>query len=420
MRRARRSITALALLAGLGGAALWRALPGGVATIVVALPGTPASVLALDPVSGRGFVPLDPPIWSGFVPPTGRAGLQAALVDVRSRRLLRSVDAGTTILALASDSGSRRLYLLDTAGGGSIPWIDMATGLRGGSLTAGPGIPLAMVVDARAGHLLVQMDAGGAFRTLTFDSHSGRILAVRADSRPEDFWNPVVDEATHRAFFSVSGLVGAIYSIGAVRVLDTRTGRPVATTRLSGAVSALAIDPLAGKVAAVAGTTLTLLDSSTGLPARTASVPPGTALLTMDPRTGHTFVVGGDGQLTIIDTRSGAVLAHARVGAVPRAIAVDRPRHHVLVVVADYVRRTAVLQVLDSRTGRPRRSLPIPLFPRAIGIDEVTGKVLIAGIVIERRDPWAWLPDWARHLPLFPAAPPPRDGSGAIIILDPG
>ena len=397
------------MLVGLGGAALWHALPGGAATIVVALPGTPASVLALDPATGSGFVPL-----------TGQVRWQVALVNVRSGRLLRSVDAGTTILALASDSGSRRLYLLDTAGGGSIPWIDMATGLRGGSLAAGPGIPLAMVVDARAGHLLVQMDAGGIFRTVTFDSHSGRILATRTDSRPEDFWNPVVDEATHNAFFSVSGLVGAIYSIGAVRVLDTRTSLPVATTRLSGAVSALAIDPLAGRVAAVAGTTLTLLDSRTGLPARIVSVPPGTALLTMDPRTGHTFVVAGDGQLTIVDTRSGAVLAHGTLGAVPRAIALDSLRHRVLVVVADYARNAAVLQLLDSRTGRPRRSLPIPLFPRALGIDEATGKVLIAGIAIERRDPWAWLPDWARHLPPFHASPPPRDGTGAIIILDPG
>lgn len=397
------------MLVGLGGAALWHALPGGAATIVVALPGTPASVLALDPATGSGFVPL-----------TGQVRWQVALVNVRSGRLLRSVDAGTTILALASDSGSRRIYLLDIAGGGSIPWIDMATGLRGGSLAAGPGIPLAMVVDARAGHLLVQMDAGGIFRTVTFDSHSGRILATRTDSRPEDFWNPVVDEATHNAFFSVSGLVGAIYSIGAVRVLDTRTSLPVATTRLSGAVSALAIDPLAGRVAAVAGTTLTLLDSRTGLPARIVSVPPGTALLTMDPRTGHTFVVAGDGQLTIVDTRSGAVLAHGTLGAVPRAIALDSLRHRVLVVVADYARNAAVLQLLDSRTGRLRRSLPIPLFPRALGIDEATGKVLIAGIAIERRDPWAWLPDWARHLPPFPASPPPRDGTGAIIILDPG
>ena|GEM_PF-4596479 len=393
----------------MGGTALVRALPGGAAA-VLALPGTPASVLALDPLTGRGFVPA-----------TGPGGrMRIASVDVRSGRLLRSVDAGTTILALATDSGSRRLYLLDTAGGGSIPWIDMATGLAGGSLDVGPGIPLAMVADARAGRLLVQVDAGGTFQTVTFDSHSGRILAARADSGPEDFWNPVVDEATHRAFFSVSGLVGAIYSIGAVRVLDTRTGQPLATTRLSGAVSALAIDPLAGRVAAVAGTTLTLLDSRTGLPARTASLPPGTALLIMDPRTGHTFVVAGDGQLTIVDTRSGAVLAHASVGAVSRAIAMDRPRHRVLVVVADYVRRTAVLQVLDSRTGRLHRSLPIPLFPRALGIDEATGKVLIAGIVIERRDPWAWLPDWARHLPPFPASPPPRNGTGAIIILDPG
>ena len=105
--------------------------------------------------------------------------------------------------------------------------------------------------------------------------------------------------------------------------------------------SVLAVDPLAGHafVATEGDDTITMLDAGSGAVVRTTPVGLVPVALATDPRTAHVFTGGPAepggalgpgresrpvaGRVSMLDTRSGALLCTVRVETAPMALAMD-------------------------------------------------------------------------------------------------
>jgi YVTN family beta-propeller protein len=92
-------------------------------------------------------------------------------------------------------------------------------------------------------------------------------------------------------------------------------------------------------------------------------------------QTHRVFVVNaGDNSLSVLDTRTGAVLRTIPVGAAPAAVAVDEPSSRVFVAEAG----ANSVRVLDARTGATVRTVPVGAAPAAVAVDVPTARVFVA------------------------------------------
>src|SRR5438552_4377263 len=149
---------------------------------------------------------------------------------------------------------------------------------------------------------------------------------------------------------------------------------------------ALAIDERTGHAFVVNrdDATVSMLDVARGRLVRT--VPAGTmpVAVAVDERTARAFVVAsntsrlgvelGPGTVSVLDTRTGALLRTVTVGYEADAVAVDAPTYHVFVANGD----GASVSILDAGSGRVLRTVAVGLAPGPIAVDTATRRVFVA------------------------------------------
>jgi YVTN family beta-propeller protein len=217
------------------------------------------------------------------------------------------------------------------------------------------------LLDARSGAVLATIAIGGAPIALAVDETAGRVFTVNACA-------------------SSCSMPACYYGLATVSVLDIRSGALIRTVGVGRGAVALALDERADRVfvANVDDATVSVLDASSGRVLRTVGLAGSTPLaLAVDAHTRRVFVSrlfdprGGMSGVSLLDSRTGALLRTVRVDHITGPLLVD-PRHgHVVVVSA------SGLHVLEARTGRILRRIRPVRVPLAVDARE--GRVLVSG-----------------------------------------
>ncbi len=398
---------ALSLLAMLA----WPAAPRVQSIALDAAPDT----VALDPGASRAFVA------------SASAGA-VTILDLSHGRVLRTVPLGdpTTLapLALALAPHTHHLFVADRMDQPT-PSVVRMLDSRGGALLATVTVgheASALAVDPGHGQVLVADETDETLSLL--DARTGALRrTLPLGLLPLGL---AVDAAHNRAFVVGPASPGALPPsalvtdglAGLVGVLDTRGGALIRRTVVGSGPSAMAVDPISGRVfvACVGDATVRVLDANSGAPLRTVQLDAAPSALAVDARRGRVYVASAAaGTLSLLDAQTGAPLATRRIDptadpgfALPYALAVDAARDRVYLTTygpleqvdgALALRGEGTLYVLDARTGAPIRRIAVGVAPRAIAVDEASGRVVVVnggGVVL--RAPAGWGEPWIGRL----------------------
>ncbi len=182
-----------------------------------------------------------------------RTGVLIRAISLAPRRPTRRAIYSSYLEAWAVDESSGYLFVAtppprvtcsasrgcNPVGPGSLDTFDTRTGrlLRVTSVPDARSI----VVDSRAGRVLVSSNSTAGMTLSILDAHTGRLLRTVGPS-PWGQWgsDPVVDTGTDRAYISGDN--------GLLSVLDTRDGLVIRTLPLGGQYGQLALDEQARRI----------------------------------------------------------------------------------------------------------------------------------------------------------------------------
>jgi YVTN family beta-propeller protein len=256
-------------------------------------------------------------------------------------------------------------------------------------------MPLAMDVDERANRVIVVGDADGGTVSV-LDATSGRLVHRSVIGMVLIGQSLAVDEATARAFVITANLAA---DRGSVYVFDSHNGRLLRTIALPTMPVGIIVDERTGHVFVSTMGPATIINSGPGFGRQ--AIPVST----------------GNGSVVMLDARRGSVIRSVLVGIGPGAMAVDARHHHLLVTNVGAMDGTGNplgpgrVSVLDTRSGAVLRTVPVGLAPSDVAVDERAGRALVLNLggTVQVTDVWTWLPSWLRQrLPFLP-----RPGSGA-------
>jgi len=285
--------------------------------------------------SSRGITMLDA---RGRATLLGPAGAQGTMLN------LLAVDraTGRLYVALRRPGRSDGLGQLDPLTG-RVQQATFALSAPGSPYTG--GTPIAVAADAGTGRLFVALEGvhqpaaefhyTGAVAVSTLDQQSGRVLRTLYLGRSPAAL--AVDERTHHVFLS---------TVHTVAMLDGRTGALLYTFRPSPSsqdahlalVTPLSsrlgrvfvINDISGDDPTATHTTTSLLDTRTGRAVATLPGGRGGGGVAVDEARGRAYLADGD-QVTVLDARTGQVLRRLNAGGAPSALAVDPRTGHLLV-----------------------------------------------------------------------------------------
>lgn len=275
-----------------------------------------------------------------------------SILDAHEGRFIHAVGTGPAPTFAALDEVTGRTFVTaGTGGAGGIPGnpgrisvIDTASGtlLRTVRLSQ---IPMGVAVDERVGHVIVpttgtgactsgacrSMGSGNSIQLL--DARTGALLHTASiSSVPEAI---AVDNRAARAFITSA--------VGAVIVIDTRSGRTLRAVRVAQGAGTVVADAQSGRVFVVQkgktrieASTVSVLDAGSGRLLRATTVGHVADAIALSSRSGRVFVANGiDSTVSVLDARSGRLMGTVRVVAGPIAMAVDDRRGRVFVAGAD-------------------------------------------------------------------------------------
>src|ERR671933_799111 len=145
---------------------------------------------------------------------------------------------------------------------------------------------------------------------------------------------------------------------------------------------AVAIDGQTGLAIVAASDATSVLATATGqllrrIPGGVGYDPYGASphAVAVDVTRARAFVANFNrGYVSVIDTRTGALVRTIRVGAGPDALAVDEGSGYVF--VANFGAGT--VSMLDTRSGRVLRTIAVGHYPSALAVDPRTGEAFVA------------------------------------------
>jgi len=250
-----------------------------------------------------------------------------------------------------------------------------------------------------------------------------------------------VDERTGHVFVSGEDSGG----VGDVSVLDVMSGRLVRTVTVGQAPAPIAVDQRTGRAFVITQNSVSVLDTRSGALVHTTHIGKDLFALAVDEQTGRVFVAndnnfrvnGGvsvlDGSVSILDATSGRFLRGVTVGMLPVAVAVDARSGRVFVANKGPVDSNLVplgngtVSVLDARSGAVLRTVPVGTYPAALAVDERAGRAFVvnaSGTSVRVSQGWweqavQWLPP--ARLPWFPRPASPsliHSATGSVSVLD--
>lgn len=320
------------------------------------------------------------------------------VLDARSGRSLHTVRVGNLSEDIVLDDGRERAFVLNENNlpgqtHADVSVLDMTSGRVVGSINVGPNLDL--------------MPQTG---TLAIDARHGRGFAATG-----------------------GGPRGPL-----LVVFDTRKDIVLRKMGMGTVVGSVVADERTGHVFVFGGNSIQMLDSATGRTLRTIPGPYlnyGGALI--DEQTGRLFVAllhwsakgypTSTGSVLVIDARSGAVLRQVQT-AWPNGMAVNTRTGHVLVTSAaktdssGHIVGEGQITVLNGRTGVLVKRISMGAMLGAIAVDPHAGRVLVvdAGGSTRIPDLWGWMPDAVRRK--IPFLPPPgqqtRPVPPRVLVLD--
>jgi len=344
-------------------------------------------MMAVDPLRGRAFVITE-----------NGGPTHVVTVDTHTgRRLATITTSAANAMAIAVDSRSGHVFVMNNGGGGSIDMLDARTSTLLQTLTYGNAAPQTAAVDSAAGRLFVQLGDAQFHGVRVYDTRNLREVYSIAGAHTSGFgfWTATVDDTDHRAYFiasqsQISTPTGVNRTVsGSMRVFDTLSGAGVSVLPIIGYDDKIAVDRRAGRVVLIdeGATTIRLLDERTASVRATAQVAPRPFDVAIDDRTDHAFVVSVKGMVTMVDTRTGRAHELTSTGGLFGNVVVDSVRGRAFVGTEDAATQAGGVAVFDTRTGSLLRTIPLDVTPQFMGIDERSGRVVVAGDLHTVSDP---------------------------------
>lgn len=304
--------------------------------------------------------------------------------------------AGFRLRELIVSERTRRLFVANYYGGASaeqpdstVSVLDTANGRLVRTVRVGRGL-IALAVDEKGEHVfgINRLDATVSM----LDARNGIVLnTTLVGSYPLAV---AIDDRTARVFvtgnaFPIGGIGGRL---GHVDMLDAHTGALLSTVTVGVLPSALAVDA----------------------------------------QTGRVFVTNsGSNTVSTLDARSGRVVRTVAVGRDPVAVAVDIHRRRIFVtslnssmpLMPEYnLLGNGSVSVLDARSGAIMHTIPVGVNPTTLQVDERTARAFVvnSGGQIPVAGRWDWVPEWLRRWMPFLSQPRPRTRvvPGSVSVLD--
>jgi YVTN family beta-propeller protein len=433
----RHTVVGLVLLVTLGMLAgvLERSASAGSMVRTIAVGRNPLAV-AVDERIGRAFVlnngdhsvsMLDTATGALLkVVPTGRDPLALAVDERTGHVFVANNDLGLQDqLSLALNCCPR--------GKGSVTVLDARSGAIQRTVHVGLS-PLAIAVDERVGRAFV-VSYGSDTRTgrlSVLDTHSGAVLrTVTVGLLPQGV---AVDERTGRVFVAGEDSSG----LGDVSVLDVMSGRLLRTVTVDQAPGSIAVDQRTGRAFVINQNSVSVLDTRSGALEHTTNIGSDLFALAVDEQTGRVFVASGNkfgvnGSVSILDATSGRLVRSVTVGMLPTAVAIDARSRRVFVANKGPVDSNLVplgngtVTVLDERSGAVLRGVGVGTYPTAIAVDERAGRAFVinaSGTTVRTSQGWweqavQWLQP--ARLPWLPRPASPslfHSATGSVSVLD--
>jgi len=406
----------------------------------------PAPIVAMAPFAGWERIPLEAADGQVFLTDDPAQHVYALVAGGAPSSVATAPLPGLSLAGayLAVDADAHRIFALtDAPPEGLLSAYDTrtlrplwATPLRSGSApTIGSGsstrdIPL--VVDAPDGRVIAGHLHGSAVSVV--DASSGHVVATLPLGPALPPGGIVIapgiaiNARAHRAYISVP-------DTGTVTTIDPQRGRVVRRAQVGVDAATPLVDGRTGRVVVASLGAVSVLDARSGALVRTTFSTQTIAHypVAIDGRSGLIDVAGFNGRtVDTFDGTSGRFRRSIPVPGDPEAIAVDDATGRALVVVGHQrassgglVAGATALCVLDGTTGRLRRVLPLGMSTRArLYLDGPAHRALVlldGGPHVPQPDPWGWVPAWLRaRLPFVPAPPPPAQivpgPSGATVV----
>ncbi len=331
------------------------------------------------------------------------------------RAVIRTLPLDQVLGAVAADARSHHLIVTDTALStrrGHARLIDATTGNVLATVTFA-GDPVDLAIDARTQRAFIGTIADGRATVLVLDTTSG--IVINRQTIPASTFGLATGALGHEVY--VVGFAPAVCdssghctrAASTILRLDSRTGQPLGTFDVPGAMGAFAPDEAAHQAIALS----TLTDGTSV--ADVLALPDGRRLhvvlgpglplrCLVDPRTGHAFIVLAQGPpwaqtstLVTVDTRRGRVRRAVALPGAVAALALDAHRTRLYVAYSGPLIRAAVtlggalaqgatarapgrVAVIDSRSGALLRTVAVGTDPVALALDARSGHVLVASI----------------------------------------
>jgi YVTN family beta-propeller protein len=250
--------------------------------------------------------------------------------------------------------------------------------------------PDSIVLDPRTGRAFVGDATAGTVSVLDL-AHARLVRTVRVGGAcPLAPLALTLDSVTHRILAATCGDANAL---GVVQMFDSRSGTRLAAVHAGHGVSALAVDSRQGHVfvADDADDTVAMLDALSGAVLHTTPVGVVPLAVSVNERTARLFVVGpsgparsalgpraasysgASGLLSVLDSRSGALLRTTPLGGGPSALAVDERTARVFVANSN----DGTVSALDAHNGTLLRTITIGDQPTALAVDERRGRAYV-------------------------------------------
>lgn len=299
-------------------------------------------------------------------------------------------------------------------GEGSLSTLDLNTGKVLRSVPVGPD-PRQVAVDERSERVFVTNDDNATVSVL--DARTGTVLgALSVGERPHAV---TVDTSSHHAFVANTA-ANSISVLDTVRALVQRTLHVSSDLFLDSATLAASGNRI---VVGDAGAVY-VLDAHSGAIVHSIALDGPMAL---DAAAGQLYVAGAGG-VRVLGLAQGHVRRVIPVNGTVSALALDARRHRLFVLRTAEVNGKGVsasagsVSVIDTRSGAVLRTLPAGVAPSAMAVDEGTGRAVIVntGGQVSGPDLWGWLPHWLRsRLPFLPgSSSTTRTVPGSVTVID--
>ncbi len=236
-----------------------------------------AVVGTIAPTPGVHGIAVAPELGRGFIS-NGREN-KAAIFDLKTLKILSSVDTGANPDAILYEPGHKEVYTFNGAGK-SATVFDAATGTVKATIPL-PGKPEFAVVDVKAGRIYNNIEDANAI--VAIDTATHKVVNTWPIAPGEGASGLAIDLANHRLFTVCDKLM---------IMLDSTTGKVLGTLPIGDGPDAAAYDAGTGYVFASASDgTMTVAKVEAGklVLVQNLATPERTRTMTLDPATHRVY-----------------------------------------------------------------------------------------------------------------------------------